>query len=55
MLVGIAQRESGLDPLTLHDNTSDEVLRGAGVIDSGAATDRCRSLGRPWRLADQQP
>ena len=34
MLVGIAQRESGLDPLTLHDNASGEVLRGAGVIEA---------------------
>ena len=34
MLVGIAQRESGLDPLTLHDNASGEVLRGGGVIET---------------------
>ena len=34
MLVGIARHESGLDPLTLRDNTSDEVLRGPGVIEA---------------------
>lgn len=34
MLVGIAQRESGLDPLTLHDNASGQVLRVAGVIET---------------------
>jgi len=34
MLVGIAQQESDLDPLTLHDNTSGEMLRGAGVIET---------------------
>ena len=33
MLLGIAQ-ESGLDPLTLRDNSSDEVLRGPGVIEA---------------------
>src|ERR1700733_386410 len=36
MLVGIAQQESGLETMTLHDNVSGQVLHGAGVI--GAAT-----------------
>ena len=31
MLVAIGQRESGLDPLTIHDNTTGQVLHGAGV------------------------
>ena len=34
MLAGIARQESGLEPLTLHDNTSGQVLHGAGVIDA---------------------
>lgn len=34
MMVGIAQQESGLEPLTLRDNNSGQVLRGAGVIES---------------------
>jgi hypothetical protein len=34
MLVGIARQESGLETLTLHDDTSGEVLHGAGVIDA---------------------
>jgi type IV secretion system protein VirB1 len=34
MLVGIAREESGLEPLTLRDNTSGQVLRGAGVIEA---------------------
>ena len=34
MLVGIAQQESGLETMTLHDNTSGKVLHGAGVIDA---------------------
>ena len=33
MLVGIARQESGLETMTLHDDTSGEVLHGAGVID----------------------
>jgi type IV secretion system protein VirB1 len=33
MLLGIAQ-ESGLDPRPLRDNSSDEVLRGPGVIEA---------------------
>ena len=32
MLVGIARQESGLEPLTLRDDTSGEVLHGAGVV-----------------------
>ena len=32
MLVAIAQQESGLEPLTLRDDTSGQVLHGAGVI-----------------------
>jgi type IV secretion system protein VirB1 len=31
MLVGIARQESALDPLTLRDDSTGEVLRGAGV------------------------
>jgi hypothetical protein len=34
MLVGIARQESGLETMTLRDNTSGEVLHGAGVIDA---------------------
>jgi type IV secretion system protein VirB1 len=34
MLVGIAQQESGLETMTLHDNVSDKVLHGPGVIDA---------------------
>ncbi len=34
MLVGIARQESGLEPLTMRDNTSGQVLRGAGVIEA---------------------
>jgi type IV secretion system protein VirB1 len=33
MLVGVALQESGLETLTLHDNTSGQVLHGASVID----------------------
>jgi type IV secretion system protein VirB1 len=31
MIVAIGQHESGLDPLTIHDNTTGLVLRGAGA------------------------
>ena len=55
MLVAIARQESGLEPLTLHDDTSGKVLHGAGVIECGEAPDRRRPFGRPRRLADQQP
>jgi len=34
MLVGIAQQESGLETMTLHDNVSGAVLHGADVIDA---------------------
>jgi type IV secretion system protein VirB1 len=34
MLVAIARQESGLEPMTLHDDTSGKVLHGAGVIDA---------------------
>ena len=34
MLVAIARQETGLEPMTLHDNTSGQVLRGAEVIDA---------------------
>lgn len=34
MLVGIARQESGLDPLTLRDDSTDEVLHGADVIEA---------------------
>ena len=33
MLVGIARQESSLETMTLRDDTSREVLRGAGVIE----------------------
>ena len=33
MLVGIARLESGIETMTLRDNTSGEVLHGAGVIE----------------------
>jgi Transglycosylase SLT domain len=33
MLVGVALQESGIETMILHDNTSGEVLYGAGVID----------------------
>lgn len=33
MLVAIARQESGLETMTLHDDTSGQVLRGAGVVD----------------------
>lgn len=34
MLVAIARQESGLEPMTLRDYTSGQVLRGQGVIES---------------------
>ena len=33
MLVAIARQESGLETMTLHDDTSEQVLRGAGVVE----------------------
>jgi type IV secretion system protein VirB1 len=32
MILAIGQHESGLDPLTLHDNTTGQSLHGQGVI-----------------------
>ena len=52
MLVGIARQESGLDPLILHDNTSGQVLRGAGVIEAARrliAAGHSVDLG-PWQI-----
>ena len=34
MLVGIARQESGLETMTLRDDTSGQVLRGAGVVEA---------------------
>lgn len=34
MLVAIARQESGLEPMILRDDTSGQVLRGQGVIES---------------------
>jgi type IV secretion system protein VirB1 len=34
MLVGIARQESALDPLTLRDDSTGEVLRGVGVVEA---------------------
>jgi hypothetical protein len=31
IIVAIGQRESGLEPLTIHDNTTGQSLRGEGV------------------------
>ena len=36
MLVAIGQRESGLDPLTIHDNTTGQSLHGEGVMVAAA-------------------
>ena len=36
MLVAIGQHESGLDPLTIHDNTTGQSMHGAGVIVAAA-------------------
>src|SRR5271163_1227491 len=33
MLVAIARQESGLETMTLHDDPSGQVLRGAGVVE----------------------
>jgi type IV secretion system protein VirB1 len=52
MLVGVARQESGLEILTLHDNTSGEELRGAGVIESARrriAAGHSVDLG-PWQI-----
>ncbi len=34
MLVGIARQESGLETMTLRDNTSGQVMRGGGAIEA---------------------
>lgn len=36
MIVAIGQRESQLDPLTVHDNTTGQVLHGDGVVQAAA-------------------
>src|SRR5271166_1983711 len=36
MVVAIGQHESGLDPLTIHDNTTGQSLHGEGVIVAAA-------------------
>ena len=36
MIVAIGQHESGLDPLTIHDNTTGQSLHGEGVIVAAA-------------------
>lgn len=36
MIKAIAQRESGLDPLTIHDNATGKVLHGDGVVQAAA-------------------
>jgi type IV secretion system protein VirB1 len=51
MLVGIAQRESGLETMTLRDDVSGQVLRGMGVVD--AAT-RLIAAGHPVDLGPWQ-
>jgi hypothetical protein len=33
MLVGLARQESGIETMTLRDDTSGQVLRGAGVVE----------------------
>jgi hypothetical protein len=32
MIVAIGQHESGLDPLTIHDNTTGQILHGQDVV-----------------------
>ena len=52
MLVGIARQESGLEPLTLRDNNSGQVLRGPGVINAARqriAAGHSVDLG-PWQI-----
>ena len=36
MIVAIGQRESALDPLTIHDNSTGQVLHGDGVVQAAA-------------------
>lgn len=52
MLVAIARQESGLEPLTLRDDASGQVLRGAGVIEAARrliADGHSVDLG-PWQI-----
>lgn len=52
MLVGIARQESGLDPLTLRDDSTGEMLHGAGVIEAARrriAAGHSVDLG-PWQV-----
>jgi type IV secretion system protein VirB1 len=55
LLVGIAQRESGLETMTLHDNDSGQVLHGPGVIDAATrliAAGHSVDLG-PWQISSR--
>ena len=36
MIVGIGERKSGLDPLTLHDNSTGQILHGDDVVAAAA-------------------
>ena len=52
MLVAIARQESGLEAMILRDNTSGQVLRGAGVIEAARrliATGHSVDLGA-WQI-----
>ncbi|MFZ3236258.1 MAG: transglycosylase SLT domain-containing protein [Stellaceae bacterium] len=52
MLVGIARQESGLETMTLRDDTSGQVMRGAGVIEAARrliADGHSVDLG-PWQI-----
>src|SRR5271169_3192710 len=52
MLVGIARQESRLEPLTLRDDTTGQVLHGTGVIESARrliATGHSVDLGA-WQI-----
>jgi type IV secretion system protein VirB1 len=52
MLVGIARQESGVDPLILRDDSTGEVLHGAGVIEAARqriAAGHSVDVG-PWQI-----
>ena len=52
MLVAIARQESGLETMTLHDDTSGQVLRGADVVEMARrliAAGHSVDLG-PWQI-----
>jgi type IV secretion system protein VirB1 len=52
LLVGIANHESGLEPLTIHDNTVPAVLHGPDVLDAARrliAAGHSVDLG-PWQI-----